>query len=167
MDAGGRATPEQLPDAHERPLDGCSRRRSTSPFHGVVPRASMPSRARQSNSERPRIRPAGHLLPLCGRRKFKNDTKVCGNTLFLCCAGCAVNGAPMQRQRGVGKARRVGARDRAQFAASTRMCCQRTSGVALRSRRAGARRSLHRGGLLFGYSSLGHARESDSLVGGE
>jgi hypothetical protein len=51
--------------------------------------------------------------------------------------------------------------------------CQSTDGLSVnpgaasRSRRAGARRPLQWGGLLFGYSSLGHARESNSLAGSE
>ena len=65
----------------------------------------------------------------------------------------------MQRQRDGGKARRVGARDCAQFDASPGMDCRRTPGVALRSRRAGARRPLHRGGLSFGYFSLATQRK--------
>ena len=78
-----------------------------------------------------------HLLPLRGRSKFQSTVEMCGNLLRLGCARCAVNGAPMQRQRGGGIARRVGARDRAQFHVSPRMDCRRTPGVALRSRRAG------------------------------
>ncbi len=46
-------------------------------------------------------------------------------------------GPPMQRQRDGGIARRVGARDCAQFDVSPWMDCRRTPGVALRSRRAG------------------------------
>ncbi len=76
------------------------------------------------------------------------------NLLRLGCAGCAVNGAPMQRQRDVGKARRVARMDASQFDVSPGTDCRRTAGVALRSRRAGARRPLHRGGLLFGYFLL-------------
>ena len=87
--------------------------------------------------------------------------------LRLGCAGCAVNGAPEQWQRCVGKARRVARMDASQFAASTRMCCQQTPEQLCEVGGQDARRPLMWGGLLFGYLSLGHARESDSLAGGE
>ena len=69
-------------------------------------------------------------------------------------AGCALTGPRKRWRLGVGKAHRVGARDRAQFAASTRRCCQRTPGAWPRSRRTGVRRPPLWGGLLFGYFLL-------------
>jgi len=69
-------------------------------------------------------------------------------------AGCAFNGAPMARRVGGEKARRVGARDRAQFDASPGMDCQRTPEPAREVGGQDARRPRHRGGLLFGYFLL-------------
>jgi hypothetical protein len=97
----------------------------------------------------PFLRPAatanGTLEARILRAKAKNkaeakaeaEAEARDNLLCLACAGRAVDGAPMQWQRHGGKARRVGARDCAQFAASPGMDWRRTSGVALRSRRAG------------------------------
>ena len=99
-------------------------------------------RARQSKSEEQSRRPSPSSSP--------SKAETCGNWLHLGCARCAVDGPPMQRQRDGGIARRVGAMDCAQFDASPWMDCRRTFGVALRSRMAGARRPLYRGGLLFG-----------------
>ena len=77
-----------------------------------------------------------------------------GSCSSLWRAGCALSGPRKRWRLGAGKARRVGARDRAQFAASTRRCCQRTPGALPRSRRAGARRPPLWGGLLFAYFLL-------------
>ncbi len=82
-------------------------------------------------------------------------------------AGCALIGAPMARRAGGEEARRVGARDRAQFAASAGMRCQRTpepdrevAGQSLpRTRSGDARRPRHRGALSLGYFSLAHTKE--------
>ncbi len=60
-------------------------------------------RARLSQSQKPLIRSAGHLLPLHGRRKRRSKATACGNLLRLGCAGCAVNGPPERRRSGVGK----------------------------------------------------------------
>jgi hypothetical protein len=124
--------------------------------------------------------------PDSAHRARKNKATACGNSLCLGCAGCAVTGSPMQRQRGVGIARRVGARDCAQFDASPGMDCRRTSGVTLRSRRAGCPETAVSGWpfswlLLFTSGSCpppcglampcapllrrsGHAKRSDSLA---
>jgi hypothetical protein len=143
-------------------------------------------RARQSQSAL--IRAVGHLLPLRGRMKGICRAETCRNPLLLLgCARRAVDGAPMQRQRGGGIARRVGARDCAQFDASPGMDCRRTPGVALRSRRAGCPETAVSGWPSLWLLSLttgscpppcgpatlfapllrhsGHARESDSLAG--
>src|SRR5690606_2916208 len=45
---------------------------------------------------------------------------------WLCCAGCAVNGAPMRRRSGGGIARRVARRDASQLVVSAGMHCQPT-----------------------------------------
>ena len=74
--------------------------------------------------------------------------------LFLCCAGCAVSGAPMQRRSGAGKARRVARRDASQLAVSAGMHCQPTPEPLRAVGGQDARRPLHRGGLLFGYFLL-------------
>jgi hypothetical protein len=110
-------------------------------------------RARQSNSPSSAF---GTFSRLAGEGGSTANTKACTcrKLLRLGCAGCAVNGAPMQWRSGAGKARRVGAMDCAQLAASTWMCCQPTPGAAARSRRTGVRRPLRRGGLLFGYFLL-------------
>ena len=86
------------------------------------------------------------------------------NLLRLGCAGCAVNGAPMQRQRDVGKARRVARKDASQFDVSPGTDCRRTPGVALRSRRAGCPETAVSGWPSLWLLSLGHTRESDSLA---
>ena len=104
-----------------------------------------------------------------GREKGKSEAKrhpqVCGNSLRLGCAGCAVTGAPMQRQRDAGKARRVGARDRAQFDVSPGTDCRRTPGVALRSRRAGCPETAVSGWPFSWLLLFGHAKRSNSLAG--
>ena len=72
-------------------------------------------------------------------------------------AGCALTGPRKRWRLGAGKARRacpgldpgVGARDRAQFAASTWRCCQRTPVARPRSRRTAVRRPPLWGGLLL------------------
>ena len=71
----------------------------------------------------------------------------------------------MQRQRDGGKARRVGARDRAQFDASPGMDCRRTPGVALRSRRAGCPETAASGWPFSWLLLFGHSKRSDSLAG--
>ena len=109
--------------------------------------------------------PAGHLLPQSGRRKCQSKAVVWGSLRCLGCAGCAVEGPPMQRQCDVGKARRVGAMDCAQFDASPGMDCRRTPGVALRSRRAGCPETAASGWPSLWCLSLGHARERHSLAG--
>ena len=115
---------------------------------GILPSQSAPSLARGEGKARcRRVRESASALH------------------WLCCARCAVTGAPMQRQGDVGIARRVGARDCAQFAVSTWKCCQRTPGVALRSRRAGCPETAASGWPSLWLLSLGHTRESDSLAG--
>ena len=92
-------------------------------------------RARQSQS------PSSALSGTFSRKREKEKEPYRENAplllLRLGCAGSAVNGAPEQWRRCVGKARRVARMDASQFVASTRMCCQQTPGAALRSRRAG------------------------------
>ena len=147
-------------------------------------------RARQSNcqSQSQNSPHPSAPSPARGEGKEQRDADACANMLWRCsallcsvrlrfgfasallrhcCAGCAVNGAPMWRERDIGKARRVGARDCAQFDVSPGMDCRRTPGVALRSRRAGARRPLYRGGLLFGYFLLATQEKVTRSPGGE
>ena len=71
----------------------------------------------------------------------------------------------MQRQRDVGKARRVGAMDCAQFDVSPWMDCRRTPRVALRSRRAGCPETAASGWPFSWLLLFGHAKRSDSLAG--
>jgi hypothetical protein len=139
-------------------LNGCSRRRSTSPIHGVVPPASMQS----SSAFGTFSRTAGEGS---SNAKAGAELQVCVFLIRFGCARCAVDGPPIQRQCDAGIARRVGARDRAQFGASPGMDCRRTPGVALRSRRAGCPETAVSGWPSLWLLSLGHARESDSLAG--
>ncbi len=137
----------------------------------------------QSQSQSRHIRAVGHLPLLAGEGKKSRDSSDRGNPLCLGCAGCAVNGAPMQRQRGVGKARRVAHR---KWASSTSVQ-GRTVGEPPESRCAvagqatawmqeveqrreqlpNARRPLHRGGLLFAYFLLATQEKVGRSPGGE
>ncbi len=121
----------------------------------------------RAKAKSPLIRPVGHLLPPCGRRKCQRNVEAAGNRLCLGCAGCAVNGPPMQRQRDAGIGRKVGAMDCAQFDASPGTDCRRTPAVALRSRKAGCLETAVSGWPSLWCLSLGHARERHSLAGGE
>ena len=83
------------------------------------------------------------------------------------CAGSAVNEAPEQWQRCAGKARRV-ARGIAPSLLPAQGCAvNKPPEYLCAAAGQDARRPLMWGGLLFGYSSLGHARESNSLAGSE
>ncbi len=134
---------------------------------GILPSQSAPPPARGEGEEQRDADACGNMLWRCSallcsvRLRFG----IASALLRHCCAGCAVNGAPMRRQRDVGKARRVGARDCAQFDVSPGMNCRRTPGVALRSRRAGCPETAA-SGWPFSWSLLfGHSKRSDSLAG--
>jgi hypothetical protein len=99
-------------------------RQSQSPL-GNCSCVALPPASMQSSSPLPGTfsRPAGEGRP---ELKANAKLKVCGKLLCLGCAGCAVNGPPMQRRTGGEKARRVARRDASQLAASPWMDCQPT-----------------------------------------
>ncbi|SFN23173.1 hypothetical protein SAMN05216289_1091, partial [Dokdonella immobilis] len=93
------------------------------------------------------------------RAETKPHPQACGSLLRLGCAGCAVDGAPMQWTSGGEKARRVARKDASQLAASPGMDCQPTPEPLREVAGQDARRPLHRGGLSLGYFSLATQRE--------
>jgi hypothetical protein len=151
-----------IPRAHPAGLS-CA---LTPPLRGPISAHRARQSKEQSQSQSHLKIPDAFSLEWANRRSRTNTKDhVRGSLLRLGCARCAVDGAPMQRQRDVGRARRVGARDCAQFDVSPGMDCRRTSGVTLRSRRAGCPETVASGWPSLWLLSLGHARESDSLAG--
>ena len=131
---------------------------ATAPLHrGPIHCASCAAKTKRTSAEFMHARSG--CLALRGRCPADEGSGCCFWLASLWRAGSALPGSRKRWRQGAGKARRVGARDRAQFAASTRRCCQRTPGALPRSRRTGVRRPPLWGGLSLGYFSLATQRE--------
>ena len=107
-------------------------------------------RARQSNSEEPEAKPKPK------RKRARN--------CFVFAAHDALSQGPLSGGEVTEESPQGGSQGCEPVWRQSTDGLSTNPGVTSRTRRAGARRASLWGGLLFGYSSLGHARESDSLA---